>query len=64
MGKPTVYTEALRRAATAIGGEVKLARALNVPEKQVRRWLSGEDAPPVAIYHKALDVLISTGGGG
>ena len=62
MGKPTVYTETLRRAATAIGGEAKLAHSLQVPETQVRRWLRGEEPPPLAIYHKALDVLISTGG--
>ena len=61
MGKPTVYTEALRRAAAAIGGEAKLAASLRVPETQLRRWLSGEEPPPLAIYHQALDVLISTG---
>lgn len=61
MGKPTVYAEALRRAATAIGGEEKLALALNAPQEQVRRWLSGEEPPPFAVYHQALDLLISTG---
>ena len=61
MGKPTVYTEALRRAASAIGGEERLASALNLPEPNVRSWLSGEESPPLDVYHKALDLLISTG---
>lgn len=61
MGKPLVYTETLRRAALAIGGEENLARALKLPQAQVHRWLNGDEPPPVEIYHQALDVLISTG---
>ena len=62
MGKPPVYTEALRRAAYAMGGEERLANALGVPEEKVRTWLSGAEAAPLDAYHKALDLLISTGG--
>lgn len=61
MGRPTVYTEALRRAAAAIGGEQRLAIALKLPKDQIERWLSGEEAPPMAVYHQALDLLIGTG---
>jgi hypothetical protein len=61
MGKPTVHTEALRRAANAVGGEAGLAQALRVPVAQVHRWLQGDEYPPTAIYHEALDLLISTG---
>ena len=63
MGKPTVYAETLRRAARAIGGEKKLAGALKVKEPQLRRWLRGDEPTPLTVYHKALDVLISTGAG-
>jgi hypothetical protein len=63
MGRPPIYSEALRRAATAIGGEANLARALSTPETQIRLWLSGDEPPPIEIYHKALDLLISTGAG-
>jgi len=61
MGKATVYTEALRRAATAMGGEARLAEALEVPVAQARRWLEGGEHPPTEIYHNVLDLLISTG---
>jgi hypothetical protein len=61
MGQPTVYTEALRRAASAIGGEARLAQAFSTPEEQIHRWVSGAERPPTDIYHKALDLLISTG---
>jgi hypothetical protein len=61
MGKPAVYTEALRRAAHAMGGEEQLARAFGMPEGQIRSWVSGEENAPIEVYHKALDLLISTG---
>jgi hypothetical protein len=61
MGKPTIYAEALRRAAYAMGGEERLARALGIPEVKVHRWVSGEEPAPLDAYHKALDLLISTG---
>ena len=61
MGKATVHTEAMRRAAAAIGGEEALARALQVPAPQARRWVAGDDYPPTDIYHQVLDLLIATG---
>lgn len=61
MGKPPVYTEALRRAAHAMGSEERLAHALGIPEGKVHSWLSGHEAAPLEVYHKALDLLISTG---
>ena len=39
-----------------------LAKALEVAPEQARRWLSGDEYPPTDIYHKALDLLIGTGG--
>jgi hypothetical protein len=62
MGKPTIHTETLRRAAAALGGEARLAKALRVPAEQARRWLAGEDYPSTAVYLRALDLLIATGG--
>lgn len=61
MGMPTVHTEALKRAAAAVGGEARLAIALHVAPEQARRWLSGKEYPPTDVYHKALDLLIGTG---
>ena len=61
MGKPTVYTDALTRAASALGGEARLAGALRVRADVVRQWLAGTAYPPTEIYQKALDLLISVG---
>lgn len=56
-----VYTETLRRAARAVGGEMQLARALKVSGPQAHRWVAGEEQPTTAMYHKALDLLIAIG---
>ena len=61
MGKPTVYADALGRAATAVGGEARLASTLHVPVKLVQQWLGGSAYPSTEIYQKALDLLISVG---
>jgi len=61
MGKSTVYTETLRRAAAALGGEAGLAKALHVPAEQAQRWLTGDDYPSTDVYLRALDLLIATG---
>lgn len=54
-------SEALGRAATALGGEGPLADALRIPQPQLERWIGGEDYPPVEIYQKTLDLLIAVG---
>lgn len=61
MGKPTVHAAALQRAAAGMGGEARLAKALRVPLKRLRRWLAGAEYPPTRIYQKALDLLIGIG---
>jgi hypothetical protein len=61
MGKPTVYADALARAALAMGGEAPLAVALREPASLVHEWLSGTRYPSTEIYQKALDLLISVG---
>jgi hypothetical protein len=61
VGKRTVRSEALGRAATALGDEGRLADALRMPVCQVQRWIVGADYPPVEIYQKTLDLLIAVG---
>ena len=61
MGHSTVYTDALSRAAVAMGGEERLAAALDVPLRDLRCWMHGEPRPSTQIYHKALDLLIGIG---
>ena len=61
MGKPTVYADTLSRAAVAMGGEARLALALQVPAHDLRSWLHGHAYPSTEIYQKALDLLIGIG---
>ena len=61
MGKPTVYTDTLLRAAHAVGGEARLAAALRVPLADLYAWLEGSVQPPTKVYQRALDILISVG---
>lgn len=61
MGKPTVYVDALTRAAIAVGGEARLAAALQVSSKDVHQWLKGVAYPSTETYQKVLDLLISVG---
>lgn len=61
MGKPTVYASTLARAAIAIGGETKLATAIDVSLPDLQGWLRGDANPSTAIYHRALDLLIGIG---
>jgi hypothetical protein len=56
-----VRSEALGRAAMALGGEGRLADALKIPPPQLGRWIAGADYPPVEIYQKTLDLLIAVG---
>ena len=51
------YTETLQFAAAIIGGPARLAEFLNVPRKEVMRWLAGEEAPPDQVFLDALDVI-------
>lgn len=61
MQRLTARTETLRRAAEAVGGEIRLAEALRIRAPQARRFLTGEDYPPMEVYQRALDLLIAVG---
>ena len=51
------YARTLRQAAEVAGGEDALAAALNVPPDALRRWLQGEEPPPVEVHLAALDLV-------
>lgn len=57
MAENTPYTRTLARAARAVGGEVKLAQMLKVPEAQLQAWLEGREAPPLQVFSAALDIV-------
>lgn len=51
------YTEALRQAAQALGGEVRLAGLLGVDGDQLQRWLDQKDDVPLSAFLRALGVI-------
>jgi hypothetical protein len=51
------YARTLQQAAEVVGGEANLATALNVPPEALRRWLEGEESPPIQVHLAALDLV-------
>jgi len=54
----TVYSRTLLKAAQLAGGPQKLARKLRVPIADLHKWLGGSDAPPIAVFLKAVDLVL------
>ena len=52
-----VYVDMLQRAAATLGGVARLAIRLDAPPDAVRKWLAGEEEPPLAAFLAALDVV-------
>jgi hypothetical protein len=59
----SVYSRALHRACLVIGGLAQLAKRLEVPEPDLRRWITGELAPPERIFLEAVEVILLHVGG-
>lgn len=51
------YARTLRQAAEVVGGEASLAATLKVPPDALRRWLEGEESPPIQVHLAALDLV-------
>jgi hypothetical protein len=61
----SVYARTLQKAAEAAGGQKKLARLLRVPLIDLQKWIADKDEPPMAVFLKAVDlVLDATSPGG
>jgi DNA-binding phage protein len=53
------YRAALVRAAEALGGAAPLARRLQVPLEDLKRWLAGEAKPSLGTFLRVIDILLS-----
>jgi len=53
----TVQSLALARAAAILGGTVALHDYLRVPSRDLTRWMSGEEQPPVLVFLRVVDLL-------
>jgi len=59
----SVYSRALHRACLVLGGLGALARRLEVPEAELRRWIQGEAPPPEHAFLEAVEVILLDAGG-
>ena len=51
------YANALRAAASTLGGASRLAAYLGVSPQRVQAWLTGRETPPLQAFLGALDVI-------
>ena len=54
----SVYSRTLQKAVEILGGQKKLARYLRVPLADLEKWIAGRDIPPMAIFLKAVDLVL------
>jgi hypothetical protein len=54
----SVYSRTFQKAAQLAGGHRQLARHLRVPLAELEKWMGGKDAPPMATFLKAVDLVL------
>ena len=54
----SVYSRTLQKAAEVAGGQKKLARLLRVPLAELEKWIGDKDEPPMAVFLKAVDLVL------
>jgi hypothetical protein len=54
----SVYSRTFQKAAELAGGQKKLARYLRVPLSDLEKWIAGKDAPPMASFLRAVDLVL------
>ena len=54
----SVYSRTLQKAAETAGGQKKLARLLRVPLAELEKWIADKDEPPMAVFLKAVDLVL------
>jgi hypothetical protein len=55
----SVYSKALQKSAELAGGRAKLCRQLRVPMADLERWIADKAVPPIAIFLRAVDLIIA-----
>ena len=54
----SVYSRALSRAAELLGGREKLANLLQVPAKELDRWMADQAKPPREVFLRVVDLIL------
>jgi hypothetical protein len=55
--RPSLYTNALERAAKILGGRDKLRDFLRVRNSQLNAWIGGAVKPPADVFLKVVDIV-------
>lgn len=55
--EPTVYRRTLGRAIEVAGSEERLAKFLNLPLEDIRKWATGETDPPCHVFLALTDIV-------
>lgn len=55
------YRAALVKAAQLLGGVRPLCDRVHVPIPVMTQWLAGDGKPPIAVFLRAVDILIEEG---
>lgn len=53
----SLYSETLREAVLALGDEQSLAARLGAEVDFLKKWLAGEERPPLRAFLESLDVI-------
>ena len=56
--RETTYTRTLHRACLLCGGLARTALQLDAPERELARWLLGEEEPPRNVFLAAVEILL------
>ena len=56
--RSTVYARTLHRACEILGGVSQLATHLEVRDADLKRWLDGDEDPPLEVFLAAVDVVL------
>jgi hypothetical protein len=56
-----VMSRTFQKAAELAGGPKPLARRLRVPLAELQKWIAGDGQPPMAIFLKAVDLVLEEG---
>ena len=48
----------MHRACLVVGGIPQLAAQLRVSEAEVRRWITGEEQPPEAVFVACVEIVL------
>jgi len=52
-----IHARALERAAEIVGGKEALCDLLQVPVRSLEAWVAGDEAPPLGVFLKAVDLI-------